>query len=403
MKYDVVIIGGGSSALFTAMRLTQSGRGVAIISRGRPSTSMGSGEIFPFIENEDILQRENDFFKILLEILPGYELKKDIYFDVNGNAIPALGCPSNAAGISRIIKKKVGVVAPAGIYEGPLEILATQSLISNGIETVAIHLRLQSFIEEFYITPIQWAARMDDRSFAEKIIQKIKIQLSGTKTDAYIFPPILGIHNHSDLVQEISKELHAPVFEFLGAQGWPCGERISYLIEQGISKCGTDVIKDEAAGIEKKSAREISAVRTKGGITIEGKYFVIATGGLSGGGIIFNGGFLEPVFGLPVFVGNSLSPKPQQDRVFPSSMFWNEQLGKSDDAITAGIKVNEKGIPVNEHRNPVFRNLFACGRVISEVSRCAGGRPEPGWSALSGWKTAENILKMLSEDSNINI
>ena len=105
-----------------------------------------------------------------------------------------------------------------------------------------------------------------------------------------------------------------------------------------------------------------SVVIDKGDI-IEGDYFVLATGKFLSGGLYRDFKIVkESLFGLPVFVGNTLLKGETEI----SSLFDSDFTGYHP-IWFAGIKRDREGRPLNEWGEVAYENLYAVGGVVEGV------------------------------------
>jgi anaerobic glycerol-3-phosphate dehydrogenase len=394
MRYDVVVIGGGTSALFAAMRLRGAGVSTVMVSGSKPSASMGCGELFPGDPGSGP-DLPKEFSEKLLGVFPDCRLRTDTYLDINGVPVEAHGAPSSVPGISELPRSGLVLVSLPGIHDGPIEVNAFEALKAHTDGARVTQVRLQASIEDFYLSPMQWAARIDHPRFRPEILQRVAFQLVGTEGSAYLFPPLLGIEKHEEIMKELSQRLGAKAFEMLGIPGWPPGLRAGTLVEKAALRSGVELVPERAVSVERKAGGDIECISTSGGNAIQGRFFIVATGGLAGEGIVFRDTFAEPLFNLPVFVGDRKASEPSASASLPSDMFWKETLRGSVAVLSAGVKVDAEGRPLNEHGRPTSYNLRACGSIVAAVGLQAGGRIEPGWRALSGWNTAGRLLAAL--------
>ena len=125
-------------------------------------------------------------------------------------------------------------------------------------------MRLQASIEEFYLSPVQWAARMDDTRFRIEILQRMIFQLKGSDASAFFFPPLLGLELHEAFLGMLSTELDAPVHELMGVPGWPPGLRAGLMVESALAEAGVEILRERARTVERKAGGDIEGMMNHG-------------------------------------------------------------------------------------------------------------------------------------------
>jgi len=105
--------------------------------------------------------------------------------------------------------------------------------------------------------------------------------------------------------------------------------------------------------------------------------FILATGGLAGGGIVtdYKGEIRETIFNLPLSV--------PQDR---SQWFHARYLSPTGHPIfQTGVMVNDSLQPVDASGRPVYTNLLAAGSALAHLDEWREKSHE-GVSLSTGWK-----------------
>jgi len=394
MRYDVVILGGGTSALFACLKLKEAGVSIAVISGSRPSASLGCGEIF-FGAPEDQPELDEPFRAALEKVFPLYRKKPGTYLNLNGTLFDAQYVPFSTLSVSELPEQGLALVSLPGIHDALMETCIHETVKARVREARLVQVRLQASIEEFYISPVQWAARMDNSRFRIEILQRMIFQLKGSDASAFLFPPLLGLEQHEAFTGMLSTELDAPVYELMGVPGWPPGLRAGLMVESALTGTGVEVVRETAAAVERKAGGDIEGVVTSGNTTVLGRFFILATGGLCGGGLTFESERVEPVCSLPVFFEGKRVPGSAPGKIMPPENYWGIDFTGNDPILRAGVRTDEEGRPLNEYGRPVSYNLRACGSIVGQAQSGAPRAVDPGRSALSGWRVAERLLKAL--------
>ena len=98
--------------------------------------------------------------------------------------------------------------------------------------------------------------------------------------------------------------------------------------------------------------------------TIRAKHYILATGGIFGGGIQtdLEGQVWEPIFGLPVVADSNRH-----------AWFAKRFISPSGQPVTNyGVKVNQNLNPLGPNQEPVADNLFIAGATIADADWTQG-------------------------------
>jgi glycerol-3-phosphate dehydrogenase subunit B len=219
------------------------------------------------------------------------------------------------------------------------------------------------------------------------VIQRLKGQTKGY--DRVGFPAVLGIKRHTEVVADLEKELGKTVFEISTLPPSAPGRRLLEALRQVLVEAdgrmiiGSQVLDGLIEAGRVSQIRFESANRPK---VVKAENYILATGGIYGGGILTEaeggvGRVWEPIFGLPVVAESNrhlwFAPRFLEPTGQPFANF--------------GVRVNGQLNPVDEHHRPVAENLYLAGGVIagSDWSR---GRSGEG-AALA---TAAAIVKQIT-------
>jgi anaerobic glycerol-3-phosphate dehydrogenase len=394
MRCDVVIVGGGTSALFAALRLKAAGVSTVIVASGNPSAAMGCGELLA-ADGGPPPELPAEFRAALEKVFPEHRVRTDRYVTVNGRLVEAQAAPASAAGLAELPDRGVALISLPGVLDNPVEIGVAEILRTRVRDLRIIQIRLQSSIEDFYLSPVQWAARIDSPRYRADVLQRILFQLRGSEAAAFLFPPVLGIEKHEEFVGLLTRQVGVPIHELLGVPGWPPGIRTGLSVEKALADSGVEMLRERAVSVERKAGGDIEGVMTDGGKTLRGRFFILATGGMLGGGLRLDASLEEPVARLPLFLGGRRITQQASGDIMPSESFWAGSFLENDAIVSAGVLTDAEGRPLNEYGRPVSYNLRACGSIVGSREARARRPVDPGRSALSGWTLAEKLLKAL--------
>ncbi len=198
----------------------------------------------------------------------------------------------------------------------------------------------------------------DNPDFCQEIINTLKPKLGNVGRVG--FPAVLGLSDPMKVIQHLQSGLGLPVFEIPGLPPSIPGIRLHNLLcsaiarNHGTIQNGMLVSNISTEGKLIQSIWSEAASRRK---PHQAKTFVLATGGILGGGIIVvnNGYAQETIFGLPIIT-------PEQ----PSEWFQQEFLSTLGHPIhRSGVCVDATFHPVGQMDGVIYQNLFVVGSTLA--------------------------------------
>lgn len=168
-------------------------------------------------------------------------------------------------------------------------------------------------------------------------------------------PAVLGETDHAEMRTQLATHLDAAVFEVpLGPPSIP-GRRLGAQFQESLAEAGVQrTIGRRVTGVQSTGARIEAVVLGEDEPTpVAGAGFVLATGGLAGGGIVAEGTSVrEPVFDCHV-------PAPA-DRAqwFADTPFGDHEFPRF------GVRTDAALRPLDADDEPEYANLHAAGPVI---------------------------------------
>ncbi|MAU01909.1 MAG: anaerobic glycerol-3-phosphate dehydrogenase subunit B [Anaerolineaceae bacterium] len=236
--------------------------------------------------------------------------------------------------------------------------IVAENLVKQGVEAAHLMLDLPKLAQRNFNTPISIGSIMAQADFRKDLVQQIKPKLGKAKRVG--LPAILGRQPSLAIKEDLEKQLGVPVFEIPGLPPSLPGMRLHAILLQAIERAGGRVYHGlEGVGIENEGGR-VTAVLTEAASRPKAHRFeryVVATGGILGGGIVTNhhGEARELVFDLPVTLPESRLDWFEQDFMDP----------KGHPVYRAGLTVNAQFQPVNGGSQPVYENVYAAGITLS--------------------------------------
>lgn len=197
------------------------------------------------------------------------------------------------------------------------------------------------------------------------------------------FPPILGLSDHDAVRQELEASLQASVFEIpVGEPNLP-GIRLRDRLFDLVTDAGIELTRASVDGITtaQKRVQSVTVTESETGAeqSIDGESFVLATGGVSAGGIVATGTeVVEPVFDCPV-------------RYPADHGEWSAPGALGDHAFARfGVDVTRDLRPESSD-GPHFENLFAAGSVIGGQNFVAE-QSRTGVAVVTGYEAGRNAV-----------
>jgi glycerol-3-phosphate dehydrogenase len=415
---DVVIIGAGLSGLFAGWLLAKDGKSVRIISKGWGATHWTSGCIdilgyLPTVTREHITSPKN----VIQSIINGDtdHPYANIYIDQVEEASAEFRSLFTQAGYpiqgsldhNLLLPSALGAprptcLAPETMIAGDMENaepmlvigfdgyfdfyppLIADNVNQFGIPTNHRMLSPKSLKERKMISSMDLAKMFEDGNFREEVVTLIKPYLGSTARVG--FPAVLGINQSIQIMTHIEEQLGVPIFEI------PClppsipGIRIHKILIDAIRQNGGQVLNGmEVTGAKAQGDRiiEVWSKAAARSIAHQADHFILATGGILGGGLSVSqdGSIKEIVFDLPVVSPGNLQDYLDQEFLSPSG----------HPIFQSGLHTNNDYMPVDEHGNIYYQNLYAIGNMQSNCD-VLRERSLEGVALVTGYTAYQAIM-----------
>ena len=197
------------------------------------------------------------------------------------------------------------------------------------------------------------AVKFDTAGVAEGIAASLKSACEGCA--AVLMPPVLGLR-HDDVAARMAAVLGLPVGEAVGAVGDPPGVRAARAVRRWLPAAVTVL---EGRATVAKGGR--ATVDVEGVGTVRAKAVVLATGGLAGGGIVFDRALREVTANVPVWTRTRAcvsAPSGASRGADPTAWFAEG----SPDGVGVRLDASQRVIDA-DGATAVARWLFAAGDV----------------------------------------
>lgn len=389
---DVLVVGAGLAGLTAAWQLARHGKKVRLVSKGWGATHWHSGCIdvlgyYPVDDPEPVASPGVTLAKLIAD-QPAhpYALVGVSGVEAALNAFQALcaaaGYPLHGSlDTNWLLPSAVGTfrptcLAPETMIAGDLRRddpmlivgikqmgdfypnIIAENLVKQGVDAAHVTVDMPQLAERNFTTPTIMASLLEDDALQADLVRRIQPQLGAAQRVG--LPAYLGRRPSLDIKKDLEARLGVAVFEIPGLPPSLPGMRLHTILLQAIERAGGRVYHGlEGVGIESDGGR-ITAVFTEAAARNKPHRFnryVVATGGILGGGIVTNhqGQAREVVFDLPVTLPDSRLDWFEQDFMDP----------KGHPIYQAGLKVNQQFQPLNGGSQPVYENVYAAGTTLS--------------------------------------
>ncbi len=375
--YDVVIIGGGMSGMMAAITLADTGRKVAVISRGNPLCCLSTGCIDLLAAGDDPLAGigslpENHPYNLVGEtaVERSLEMFRDVMAREGGVYVG--DAHINRRIVTPLGRQKITCLVPASMacadfhpdeYIHLISFSKMKDFYPNYITSNYSNAGCSIF-DAGVSTTAGIAACFENEKFRGRFISWLRgLDIPEGKI---ALPAVLGMNFAVDVCAEISGELGRDVFEIPTLPPSMPGMRLFGGLKNALLKRGVNLYWGKEVYSVEKSADLIEAVTLAGAgraTRVQGNAFILATGSFISGGLyaaMETAG--ETVFDLPVYLPG------------------RRDIWFDDDFFAPGHAIEKSGICVDRSFRPVdsqIGNLFVCGSILafSEVMkyRCGHG------------------------------
>jgi len=411
--WDAVVVGGGLAGWVAGIRAAQRGKKVLLVTEGVGTLFYFSG-IFDYgeverlrhlpkhpytlFEKQAILQGQ----RFVQEICPEYVVK-----DAPQSAFTVLGTVRQGDLLPRSMvlpdQQEQGVfvlLVPEGLKDFFPEIVAANmaqefpgwqvDLKKIQVEALAEWTRLGKSVSSVDYAAI-WRSEEGQRALAREINEiKRQYQEAGKSSSkiVVVLPGLVRGYFDSSRTKPYQSELSLPVLEMSSFVPSPHGRYFAEYLKHTFTDLGGEVmigaravsiIEDSAPESLSKVCQEIIVNSMGKSLRLKAKKFILATGGLLGGGIkvgMARKSIKEGLFDLPLYV-------PEE---------WSEpQFFAPQPFAQVGVETDEFMRPLDPERGQVvWNNVHVVGRMLAHwdpwTQKCGGGV-----SVTSGYAAAELI------------
>lgn len=417
MKFDVVLIGGGLSALVCGIKLQKAGKKCLMVSAGQNALHFSSGafgllgklpdgtDVTDPLSALESLPSEHPYSKIGKQRLSEYVASAPGFFSECGvslHTVDEAGTVRNGYRITAL-----GTLKPAWLAMDEVTLLASKDekigekalivnftgfldfntrFIAEGLEKKGVTCRIESVkldeVEHLRKNPAEMrsvniARLMNHESSWKQLGRIVQELLKGE--DVVILPEVFGFED--PVILKWLKEMIPARVIFIGTTPPSVsGIRTQRLLKKAFEDAGGTFLMGDEAIDPTFDGDKVAAVRTAnlGRINIEADNFVLASGNLFGKGLVASPDKVaEPVFGLDVDY-----PAERKD-------WYDENFFARQNYTGFGVKTNGDFQPLREGK--VVPNLYVVGSEAGGCNSLAEGSGA-GVAIMTAFSAADRIL-----------
>ncbi len=404
-KTDIVVVGSGIAGMTAALTAAQSGKQVTLLTHGVGSLAISSGsiDVLGYVDGKAV----TDPFKAMADLPEAHPYRLvgeadvraslDWLKDLCGKA----GMTMKAEESNHQLVTVMGTLKPSWLTPVSFCAEEVENVLRIAVVTVEdmkdVHpgliidqlqrypaLAKKEFVEVVLPNPIHQAHRnvtpLDIARYVESPegLQWLKDGLApyAKLYPVLLLPPILGMKHSQKIWEQLCASLNAKLVEMVSIPPGVAGLRLREIMKKTLNAAGvylvenTEVVKAE---VEQGVCKALSTVATGGENRWEADSFIIATGGLLGGGIgTAPGKAWETIFNLPLDM-----PENTEDWSSPN-IFGDSLFAKM------GVKVNEELKPVDAEGKVILNNVRFAGRIVGGYD-FAAEKSGHGVALATGW------------------
>lgn len=344
VECDVLVIGDGAAGIAAARAAVEGGARVSLVSAGPGATAMGTGAVWgaaaePFTRwsADGRFQRGGRYVTI-----GGWVLSE------------VVGALSSALDLGRVPANAV-----LGVVELPTHPCWNARMLASALGAAVVPLEALADEDDFHAT----ARRFDTDGVVDAVGQALRRSIQGRGIGALLFPPVLGLRR-DDVAQRLSALAGVPVGEALGEPGDPLSMRFQRALQGWIPAEVTRVLGRATVTLGRAPEVKVNEARARA------RAVVLATGGVTGGGVRFGESVREATAGAPLWLRGSLVlARPGAARGEDPLTWFSPDAPAIFDL---GLRCNERGQVLGPDGVEVPAPwLFAAGELLR--SRSGGG------------------------------
>lgn len=417
IKSDIVIIGGGISSLGVVLALNEIGEKKIIVVRDLPGFTAIAGGNFNFIlhrrEEEqkrtvDIIYEEfgriltpkeiTDALNRLVGFLDLYEFlwESPPFLVVNDkgktNSVPLK--PKQKFDLREVKKELIVVIDLWGLIHIKASHICNRmnqrgKFLGKNYKFVPVRIDFFKRRSDPLMKLVEVGRLLELQDAFERFFFTLKEGLKDyeERCGGVILPPILGVEGWREVYKKLKERVAIPVGEVYSSDGEIEAKRFETEFEERFKE-EVEIIEGNVKQI-RYNGRNIEEIVLEDGTIVKGEFFVMATGGFLGGGIVVKDGTIkEPLLNLDL----NITPLSGYYFNYNDSTLWEGDFFGNHPIFNIGVKINNQFQPLKGNVRS-FDNLWATGSLISlPLKRVA---PSLTLDYLTGWKVGTIIGQVI--------
>jgi glycerol-3-phosphate dehydrogenase subunit B len=243
----------------------------------------------------------------------------------------------------------------------------------------AVELEILRRGRDVWLHPHEAGAHFDDDRPRDRLVRALGRALGGSSFDAVLLPPLLGEHDDTAW-SRVRTALAMPIGEWASSLAGPQSARLVRALARAFARSKASY---ERSPVLRASGTSVETERTKH----RAGAVVLAMGRHLAGGLAFRrDAAIEPLFGLPGWLGGKPLPSSDTSALFGDSPF------ESEGGFRVGLGVDDAMRPLDESGQPKSTTLFAAGSILSDVP-IAGEGGGLGVATMTGWLAGRNAAR----------
>ncbi len=241
-----------------------------------------------------------------------------------------------------------------------LNALRTRQKINHLRDVLAVTIDLDGLPQT--LSPIDLAGRLDSEECMETLCHHLFQTAERHRATHIALPPVIGIRKTDRIMSRLKEATGLAWFETASLPPSLPGLRLQKAMDDFVEKNSSrwTVLEGHAVGATSKNGRieslHIQHKDKEEKIPVD--RLLLATGRYLGGGIVKEKSFQEPILDLPIFVEGR-----QVREVFVGKVTSDKFLGDHP-LFAAGVQMNEKLQPLDDHQRPLYENVWVAGSLI---------------------------------------
>ncbi|MFN8473459.1 MAG: glycerol-3-phosphate dehydrogenase subunit GlpB [Anaerolineae bacterium] len=411
MKADTIVIGAGYAGLMAALQAVESGEKTLLVSKGVGTThwTPGSVDILGYdLATSSLVENPRTGVSKLIAAQPDHPYAHagldslDAALAVFMTLTQAQGLPyAGSPDRNFLLPSPIGTVrptaiAPLSMATGDLRqggqiliigfskmrdfypLLTAGNLTQAGYQARGINLDVPVINRYRFLTNVILAQMLDDPAVRREVVREVKAVYG--REDRVGFPAVLGFRKHPEVMADLERALGVPVFEIPTPPPSVPGFRLYEAFRKALEYKGVRMIVSPMVLGAKTNNGAVESIETdsSGHSTFHSaQRFILATGGLAGGGIAtdYKGNIRETVFNLPLHAPASRTEWVNARYLSPTG----------HPIFQTGVMVNDSLQPVDASGQPVFTNVRVAGSALAHLDEWREKSHE-GVSLSTGWK-----------------